>query len=168
MIYIVHWRDCIGKDNLSKFKAIQIGVTLACQQNPNSEKAQADAIKKASGKITDADVEMWQKKRHQMKKCGYELDGRSIKWHGWFMPVVEGGELYFRGTADPTRRQFISMNQYLEWLNAHGEEGPVKTYNVKAVVNKTAREMERDQDEYYQQKDRFKKADPDFIPELQA
>lgn len=169
MIYIVHWRDVVGKDNLTKFKNIQIGVTLACQKNPFSEKAQAEALKKAmqGGKINDADIEMWEKKRYAIKRCGYELDGRSIKWHGWYMPVVEGGELYFRGTADPLKRQFISMNQYLEWLNAHGEEGPVKQYNVKSVINRTARQMEKDQDEYYQRKD-FPKNDPDFVPEVTA
>lgn len=157
MIQIVHWKDVIGKEKLDKFTNIQKGVTIAAAKGID----ETEALSRA--KVAPQDIEMWQEKRQMIRRCGYEYIGKKItRIHGWYIPVVEGGELYFRGTADPARREFITMNAYLNWLKTdESQEGIKKQYNITPLVKRTAREMEKDQvkleAEYY---------GDEFVPEI--
>jgi len=150
MINIVHWKDVVGKNNIEKFISIQIGVTLACQKNPNSDRAELEALKKAisSGKITEDDVEMWHKKRHSMRVCGYEkYDSKSIYWHGWSSPKIVNGELQF--VINTTQKypeshiEFITMNEWIEFENGM-QIGEKKQYNVTSIVKQTGWKMQHE------------------------
>ena len=163
MICIVNWPDVVGKANIEKFKSIQMGVTLACEKNRLNDKAEIEALKKAvaSGKITDADVEMWHKKRHSMRVCGYErFDKKSIYWHGWHAPKIVNGELRF--AIDTTQRypephiEYITMNEWIEFENGM-QIGEKKQYSVTSLAKQTGRNMEKPKARA--------DIDDDFVPE---
>jgi len=139
MINIVHWKNVVGKDKLDTFTGIQMAVTLGESKGIDELETLNRAIK--SGKATEDDIEMWREKRRLMRKCGYEYDGKIIRWHGWYVAVVEKGELRFRGTANDLRI-FIPMNEYLEWLKGQ-DTGEPKQYNVTSVINRTMRDIEK-------------------------
>jgi len=147
MINIVPWKQVIGKDHIDKFISIQMGVTLACEKNRNNDRAQQEALNKAvsSGKITDADVEMWRKKRYAMRVCGYEpFDRKSIYFHGWHSPRIVNGELHF--AIDTTQKfnephiEYITMNDWIEFSNGM-ELGEKKQYNVTSLTKQTGWKM---------------------------
>lgn len=130
MNYIVHWSDVVG-DFIDTFSRIAKAEYYANQKHPaNSEAMTREAYKHFS----DEDKDEYNKKRHYMRNCGYTKDGYVIRWLGWFgVPTLQGETLKFKTTADPDRRKYISLREFLEYKQ--GQEGVA------------------DEDEYYARQD---------------
>ncbi|MFA5307757.1 MAG: hypothetical protein WC365_09970, partial [Candidatus Babeliales bacterium] len=102
----------------------------------------------ASGKISEADVDMWHKKRHSMRICGYErFDKKSIYWHGWYAPRIVNSELRFAIDTTQTHQEpnveYISMNEWIEFERGM-ELGEKKEYNVTSLAKKTGYAMQKE------------------------
>jgi hypothetical protein len=111
MIKLVHWQEIVGKDFLERFISISKGLYFA-KKRDQSGAAYAAELKK----ISEADLEMFRKKRSFMRHCGYEIKGKNYYDRGWFgFPILEGHETKFRYMADDPSDgvEFISLSSFL-------------------------------------------------------
>jgi hypothetical protein len=143
-VYMVRWQDVVGKDNLDKFTAMQKGVTYAEQKNISEEEALSKALK---GGMSEEDIQMWRKKRQMLRHCGYELDDKITRIHGWYRAKLNSnGQLVWY--MDTTTRnpkpfiEYISMQAWLDWYKGY-DVTDTKVYNVQSVINRTTREISK-------------------------
>jgi len=106
---VVHWKDIVGQENLEMFIRIERAILKA--QQIQSQDCVA-AVKKTLN--DDEAMEMWAEKRRYMRKCGYEVDGKIIRWLGWYTSYLEGGEIKFKTTAPPDRK-YITLKAFLDF-----------------------------------------------------
>jgi len=134
MTYIVHWKDVVGKEHLETFIKVERAIIAAQRMQIQ------DPVEVVRKKLNDDEaMEMWAEKRRYMRKCGYEVDGKIIRWLGWYTSYLESGEVKFKTTADRNRK-YISMNEFLEFKRNYDHAALENDYyhgqeNIKQLVN---------------------------------
>jgi len=114
--HIVHWRDVVGEKNIDDFIKIEKAVIFA------SRTGISDPVAYVRKKLNSDEIfEMWQAKRYLMRKCGYEVNNKIVKWHGWYDSYLDRDELKFKTTAPPGR-EYISLNSFLEFKREYEQE----------------------------------------------
>lgn len=139
MVKIVHWQNVVGKDYAQEFEKTTVALVFA------KLKDQVMGAQSVLNKLKDDDRERYDSKRGQLRRCGYEEDGKIIRRHGWYMPYLDKGQLRFNTTAD-LDREYISMNQYIEWNKGMSLEDDInRYYDEKPVVKYVLNEFDHEE-----------------------
>jgi hypothetical protein len=116
--------------------SIQKGICIAKLKGMDEE----EALKRAN--LSQDDFDMWQQKRFFIGKCGFELDDKITRWHGWYKSYLEGNEVKFMTTAPAEKRNYIPLDAWLNWLKeAEQESIEDEYYNTAGMVNKVSRHV---------------------------
>jgi len=116
MTYIVHWKDVVGKEHLETFIKVERAIIAAQRMQIQ------DPVEVVRKKLNDDEaMEMWAEKRRYMRKCGYEVNNKIVKWHGWYDSYLDRDELKFKTTAPPGR-EYISLNSFLGFKCEYEQE----------------------------------------------
>lgn len=137
MTNIVRWQEVVGKDYLNEFERISKAIVFSRVKDP------VTGPQTVLNKLKDDERERYDVKRDQLRRCGYEEDGKILRNHGWYSAFLDNGILKFTTTAKD--RNYISMNKYIEWKRGMSiEEDQKRYYAVRPVVKRVMKEFDHE------------------------